>query len=110
MKENEADIFAEKLKLRFDRSADTLDRDILSRIRRIRNRAVDQAPISPRPRFWMPAGAIATAALALLVYSILPQHPVNDKLPVDEIEIISELDLYENIEFYEWLEQYELPV
>jgi len=60
--------------------------------------------------FWLPASALATACLVLLVYSLLPEQQIEEGSFVDEIEIISELDFYEELEFYEWLEQQELPV
>jgi hypothetical protein len=52
---------------------------------------------------------VATACLALVIYSLVPRGTVDDEVFINEVEIISELDLYEDLEFYEWLEQHELP-
>lgn len=110
MKGGESDIFTQNLKDRFDQSVDALDGETLSRITRARYRALEQTREHKSGRLiWLPAGALATLCLALLVYIKAPQTTVEEKTFIDEIEIISELDLYENLEFYEWLEQHEIP-
>lgn len=110
MKDTESDLFARKLSDRFDQSVDSLDESTVSAITRARYRALEQVRVDrPGSVFWLPVGALATACLAVLVYSLLPQTRVEEKTFIDEIEIISELDLYEDLEFYEWLEQNEIP-
>jgi len=110
MNSHESDPLVEKLRDNFAQSVDALDGQTLSRIARIRYSALEQADHKSRKtRLWLPAGAIATACLALLIFALVPQQPVEDKIFIDEIEIISELDFYENLEFYEWLDHYELP-
>jgi len=110
MNEKSFDRFVERLKNRFDESVEELDSGKVSRITQIRYRSLEQAGRRPRMIFWLPASALATACLVLLVYSLLPEQQIEEGSFVDEIEIISELDFYEELEFYEWLEQQELPV
>jgi len=114
MKDTESDIFSRELKDQFDQSVDALDGETLSRITCARYRALQQTrEIQPGHKpgrlVWLPAGALATLCLAMLVYVMAPQTTVEEKIFIDEMEIISELDLYENLEFYEWLEQHEIP-
>jgi len=110
MNEEQTDVLAEKIRARFDQSVAALDGETLSRITRTRYSALEQKHNTSAGRgYWLPAGALASACLGMLVYSLLPQTTVEEKSFVDEIEIISELDLYENLEFYEWLEQHEIP-
>jgi len=110
MKDVESELFTQKLKDRFDQSVASLDGETLSRITRARYRALEQTrEHKPGRAIWLPAGALATLCLAMLVYVMVPQTTVEEKTFIDEIEIISELDLYENLEFYEWLEQHEIP-
>jgi hypothetical protein len=110
MKEQDTDPFVENLRTRFEHSVDALDAATLSAINRARYRALEGAGSARPARIdWLPAGALAGVCLAVLVYSLIPRTPVEEKTFIDEVEIISELDLYENLEFYEWLEQNEIP-
>jgi hypothetical protein len=110
MKEEQADILVDKFRSRFDQSVTAMDAETASRITRARYSALEQKrSTGPVRSYWLPAGAVATACLGMLVYSLVPQTGMEEKTFVDEIEIISELDLYENLEFYEWLEQHEIP-
>ena len=74
----------------------------------------EQRQQSPKGQinFWLPAGAVATACLALVVLSLVSKTAVEETVPVDDFELISNIDnleLLEELEFYEWLEDYELP-
>ena len=111
MKDSETDPFVRKFRDRFERSVEQLDATTRSDITRARYRALEQNVKRRQGSvLWLPAGALATISLAVLVYGLLPQStPVEEKTFIDEIEIISELDLYEDLEFYEWLEQNEIP-
>ena len=111
MKESETDLLVQKFRARFDQSVDVLDAATLSGIARARSLALEQARERRKgPALWLPAGALATACLAIVLYSgLLPRTKVEQKTFIDEIEIISELNLYEDLEFYEWLEQNEIP-
>lgn len=108
--DRESELLTEKLSGRFDDSVHRLEGQIVSRITRIRYSALEHAEDrSKKSGLWLPAGAFASACLALLVYTFAPQQPVEEKLIIDEIDLISELDFYEDLEFYEWLDRYELP-
>lgn len=111
MNKTQSDMFVEELKSRFDTSVDALDSETVARITRIRYRALaqNQNITGNRFRLWAPLTAIATACVAVIVFTLLPQEPAEDTIFIDEIELISELELYENLEFYEWLDQHELP-
>lgn len=110
MKGKEADPWTETIREQFEQSVNRLPGETVSRITRIRYSALEQTGQRSGPGYWLPAGAVATACLALLVYVLTPQQTtVEEKVFIDEIEIITELDFYENLEFYEWLEHYELP-
>jgi hypothetical protein len=110
MNSNESDPLVEKLRDHFAQSVDALDGQTLSRITRIRYSALEQANHKSRKSgFWLPAGAVASVCLAVLIFTLVPQQTVEEKIFIDEIEIISELDFYENLEFYEWLDHFELP-
>ena len=110
MKEADTYNFIQKFRNKFDQSVDSLDAATLSRITRARYRALEQTRDHKAGRgLWIPAGAVVTACLAIVVYNLLPQTTNEEKAFIDEIEIISELELYENLEFYEWLDQHEIP-
>ena len=96
------------IKARFDDSVESLDAETASRITRARHRALEQIRTRRPVYVWLPAGAVATLCLALVIYSLLPRAPVEQAPALDEVELISNLDLYENLEFYEWLDEYEL--
>ncbi len=109
MNEIELNIYSENLKKQFDQSVDSIDAQTLSRITQIRYTVLSELNNKSGWGIWTPAGAIATACLALVIYSLVPQQQVENKAIIEEIEIISEQDLYENLEFYAWFEQHELP-
>jgi hypothetical protein len=109
MKNDDFDLYIEAFRKRFEDSIESLDGATASRITRIRYQALQQAGKRTGFSAWLPAGALATACLGLVIYSLMPRQTVENTSSVDEVEIISELDLYEDLEFYEWLELHELP-
>jgi hypothetical protein len=111
---------ANVLKRRFDDSVRDLDADTVARIRQCRQQALSRSGRARSPSFWLPAGAVAAACLAVLIYSLLPREPAPQAPPVvpaaeesttvlEQMEMITDLELYEDLEFYQWLEQHELP-
>ena len=106
------DAFTRNLRQKLDASLDNLDGETLSAITRARHRALDSRNSSQQAWSWIPAGAVATICMALLVY-VFVSNPVVEEAPViDELELLSnieDIELLEDLEFYEWLEDYELP-
>ncbi len=103
---------AQKLKNDFDESISNIDAETASRITQARYRALEQLERKSRQWFLLPAGAIATAAFAVMIFISIPQtnlEPGRETADMDLISSSDELELYEELEFYEWLEDYELP-
>ena len=94
--------FVERVKNQLDRHAATVDDSTTARLGAARRRALHTQ--AQRPRRWLPAAGLATAAAALLAVLVLmqpSQRPeINGELWMtqDDIEVIEEL------EFYAWLE------
>ncbi len=95
-----------------DRRAQDLDGATLSRLRRVRAEAVQQASTrrSRLPGGWRLAGA--GLALGLLVAALLPglhQATPAQPIPGDELLEVATLDVdlevVEDLEFYEWLSE-----
>lgn len=110
--------FVEGLKACFDASVGAVDAGTAAQLGRARRRALAEAPRRFSP--WVPAGAVATACVALLIYTLVSPPsavpggrgavPARAAPPAaSEMELISNLELYEDLDFYQWLEQYELP-
>lgn len=98
-----------------DRSVAELDPATLGRLRAARRDALDGvAPASRRRAFvWAPLGALAAAAVALVI-ALSPRPTEVAKAPpppprlVEDLEVVvsnDDLELYADLEFYEWLEQ-----
>ena len=102
-------LFIKDLKERFDRSVEAIEAETVSKITRARYQALEQKADKRSIFVWLPAGAVATLCLALVIYALVPRTQVEEKPALDEIELITNLDLYENFEFYAWLEEHELP-
>jgi len=99
------------IKSALDDSVTSIDANTVSRLTQIRNRALERAEKKTNLWFVLPAGAIATACLALIVYSFVWNKEFDQPMTADDIELITSsdsLDLYEDLEFYEWLDDYEL--
>ncbi len=104
--------FLGRVKEALDESVETLDHRTLERLRSARYRAVEVADEQPGwmlrlPR-WLKVSGMATAAAAVLVFSLWfasPRHDLVIKNPED-FEIVlakDQIDLYEDLEFYSWL-------
>ncbi len=106
--------FIKQLKQRFDGSVGDLDTGTVSRITRCREEALAGGSRTLSSPLWLPAGAVATVCLALIVYILVPDtsspDPAAETDPViEQMDVISNLELYEDLEFYQWLAQDELP-
>jgi len=99
--------FTDRLKGLLDADAKGMDEPTAARLRSARRRAVAELD---RPHWiagWLPAGGLATAALAVLVLlmwqgngvSPVPDMPAGDW----EILAVGELELLEDLHFYDWL-------
>jgi hypothetical protein len=104
--------FLNRAKEALNESVGNLDDPTLERLRDIRHRAVEAADERPGlmlrlPR-WVKMGSLATAAAAVLVFSLWftpPKHDLAVKNPEDfEIVLAKDhIDLYEDLDFYSWL-------
>jgi len=99
-------------------SAENLPGAVRSRLTQARHAAVavHHAPLRYRLQRWLPAGAVAAAALALLVVFVPHGQPASGNAPdpllsngagVDEIELLSSdvplnADKDVDYDFYEW--------
>lgn len=108
--------FVERLKKRFDDSVRDMEAGTAARIAHAHREVLTESGNSSNRTFWLPAGAVATACLAVAVYSLMPDRTMQEESTTDEpdavleqMELISNLELYEDLEFYRWLEQDELP-
>jgi hypothetical protein len=95
-----------------DESVANLDVRTLERLRDARHRAVEAADERPGlllrlPR-WVKVSGLATAAAAILVFSLwftTAGHDLTVKNPED-FEIVlakDQIDLYEDLDFYSWM-------
>ena len=95
-----------------DESVANLDVRTLERLRGARHRAAETADERPGlllrlPR-WVKVSGLATAAAAILVFSLWftsPRHDLTVKNPED-FEIVlakDQIDLYEDLDFYGWM-------
>jgi len=111
-KETENGIDTDNLRQRFDESVNAIDAETASKITQARYHALENKGRKSSHRFFIPAGAIATAFVFVMVFMLVPE-PVNDTIlqegDMDLISSSEELELYEELEFYEWLEGYDLP-
>ncbi|MFT5132175.1 MAG: hypothetical protein ACI9SC_000639 [Gammaproteobacteria bacterium] len=113
MTENQSDdILIENIHSKLDASLLDIDAATQSKITQARHRALDQQANVRSIKFWLPAGAVATACIALVMLSLVSKTTIDETTPIDDFELISNIDdleLLEELEFYEWLEEYELP-
>ena len=106
--------FIESARSALDASANTLDAHTLSRLHSARSRAVEAASHSPSwhaPGWLLPTGAFASAALVLVVSSVLwtsnpwDNHAVSTP---EESEIVASdenLEIATDFDFYRWLDE-----
>jgi hypothetical protein len=98
----------------FDASVESLDAEIRSRLNRARQAAVaDSAPArTPAWRSWAPAGAVAAALVAAVLWRVpgtgnSPQVQLNGEAPIEIVELAAEGEdfelMTEDPEFYSWV-------
>ncbi|MBM2830197.1 MAG: hypothetical protein HW411_987 [Gammaproteobacteria bacterium] len=110
-KDNKEQKFIDAVKVGFEQSVRDLDAGMLSKLTQARHNALAGESQKSRNWIFIPAGVVATACLALLIYSLASKPSAERAMTADDIELISSsdsLELYEELEFYEWLEDYEL--
>ena len=110
---NNEDAFLSQVKDQLNRGSDTLDKEVVARLRRARYEALHSKP-KHIPGLW-PISGLATACTALLVVAIWWERPV-EPVPngtaqiVEDVEVLTatdQLDFYEDLEFYGWLAETE---
>lgn len=111
--------FVDSIKSELNESVDNINASDLSAINQARQQALDNKSGKKTSWIFIPAGAIATACLAVVVYSSMQVTPVSIEgqgLVQEDQELVSTLegfDIYEDpeineeLDFYEWLEDYE---
>lgn len=97
--------FVAAIRHELDRASATLGTAAQARLRAIRRRALDA---TPRPRAWLLAGGLATAALSAVLVAVLLLTPALTPPVADfeQFDLLSEndsLELYGDLEFYRWL-------
>jgi len=111
--------FVDTIKSELDESVDNINVRDLSAITQARHRSLDR--YTGRKSRWLlvPAGAVVTACLAVLVYSFMQVTPVptDGENPVQEVqelvstsgnfEFYEDPEIREELDFYEWLDAYE---
>jgi hypothetical protein len=102
----------DNIQSQLDTSVDGIDAATQSKITQARHRALDQKARSTPFALWIPAGALASVCVALVMLLLVSTSVEKETAPIDDFELISNIDdleLLEELEFYEWLEEYELP-
>ncbi len=115
----------DSIKSELNESVDNINAKDLSAITQARYQALELSQTSPRKTkknfSWVivPAGAIATACLAVVVYNFIPVAPESvdgqnlDQENYEFVSAVENFDIYEDAEFndeldfYEWLDAYE---
>lgn len=101
--------FTSTAKQAFEASIDQLDADTVSAIARCRRYALEQ-PAARTAWLLLPAGAVATLALAVGLYFSVSLQNANG-LNAEDLEMLSSsesLEFYEDLEFYRWLDESDL--
>lgn len=101
--------FINRAREAFDGSVENLDEETRSAIARSRRRALESSTGKGR---WimLPAGALATVALAVVLYFSVSARNGNG-LEADDLDMLSSsesLEFYEDLEFYQWLDESDL--
>ena len=108
--------FVDSIKSELNESVHNISARELSAIAQSRNKALSNKTEKISPWIVVPAGVIATACLAVIVYSFIQKAPDGQNLIDENLDLVSVLesydfyedpDVYEDIEFYEWLDAYE---
>ncbi len=106
--------FLRRVRAALDESADRMDAETLSRLRRARYAALE-AGVKKRGGLWtrfrIPAVGLATACIALFavfLYFRAPEKP--DVSRMEDVEILASgdnLDLFAQLDFYTWVAEEE---
>ena len=108
--------FVDSIKSELNESVQNISARELSAIAQLRNKALSNKTEKISPWIFVPAGVIATACLAVVVYSFIQKAPDGQNLIDENLDLVSVLesfdlyedpDIYEDLEFYEWLDAYE---
>lgn len=104
--------FEKKLNAVIEAEGKQLDQATRQQLARVRRAALDEAEHarSRRPRWLLPVGAAAAAAVAAVL--VWPRSPTLPEMATEDIDRIDmeimlaeeNLELYEDLEFFEWLE------
>lgn len=109
MKKDDEKFFLKHVKSSLDRSEENIDTGTLSRLHRIRQKALNaKRPIKNGILNWfsMPLPALATASVVLLAFFVFTgerEHVPNGNFEDLEILASNNLELYEDLDFYAWL-------
>ncbi len=109
---NKEDRLVDNIQTQLDSSLNNIDAATQSKITQARHQALDQLSSKKPFQIWLPAGAVATACLVVLLLSQPANRSDEDTVPLDELELLSnmeDIEVLEELEFYEWLDEYELP-
>ena len=106
--------FEHKARDLFDASVESLDAETRSRLNRARQAAVAgrEPARAPAWRSWAPAGAVAAALVAAVLWRLpgtsdSPQVQINGEAPIEIVELAAEGEdfelMIEDPEFYSWV-------
>ncbi|MDN5863459.1 MAG: hypothetical protein L0H19_08415 [Salinisphaera sp.] len=100
--------FAGFARTRLEHSVDEVDELTRARLAAMRARALEQAGGQPSRLWmaWVPAGAVALAAVAALSWLLATQSVATlpGDAPVSVLTAQEDLDFYRDLDFYLWLE------
>ncbi|MFT5425552.1 MAG: hypothetical protein ACI9ZT_000484 [Gammaproteobacteria bacterium] len=108
--------FVDSIQSELNESVGNINARDLSAITQLRNKVLRKKTEKKPVWFFIPVGAIATACLAVVVYSFIqavPEEQIPSQEHLDLVSVLESLDLYEDpdvyedLEFYEWLDAYE---
>jgi len=108
--------FIDSIKSELIESVQNISARELSAIAQSRNKALSNKTENKFAWIFVPAGIIATACLAVVVYSFIQVAPDGQNLIDENLDLVSVLesldlyedpDVYEDLEFHEWLDAYE---
>jgi type VI protein secretion system component VasF len=107
--------FVDSIKSELNESVQNISARDLSAITQLRNKALSNKTEKKSAWVIVPLGAIATACLAVVVYSFIQmvadgQNAVDENLELvsvlESLDLYEDPDIYEELEFYEWLDAY----
>ncbi len=108
--------FVDSIKSELNESVQNISARELSAITQSRNKALSNKTEKKSSWIFVPAGVVATACLAVVVYSFIQEAPDGQNLIDENLDLVSVLesfdlyedpDVYDDLEFHEWLDEYE---